>query len=97
MRRLLEVYKTSDHIVFQTQFDYKTKEGKGWTWADKILFRPMIGFMTAFSFGALKTWLGKGNASPVITRENTCSLRDLFAVCHRLAMPIDHSFFTFGF
>ena len=25
-----------------------------------ISFRPMMGFMTAFSFGALKTWLEKG-------------------------------------
>lgn len=30
--------KTNDHIVFQTQFDYETKEGKGWKWADRLFF-----------------------------------------------------------
>lgn len=89
--------KTSDHIVFQTQFDYKTKEGKGWTWADKILFRPMIGFMTAFSFGALKTWLEKGT-HPWLLLERTlahygiCLLFAIVWLCQAV-IPFSHSTF----
>jgi hypothetical protein len=89
--------KTSDHIVFQTQFDYKTKEGKGWTWADKILFRPMIGFMTAFSFGALKTWLEKGT-HPRLLLERTlahygiCLLFAIVWLCQAV-IPFSHSTF----
>ncbi|MGE6629773.1 hypothetical protein [Bacillus sp. NPDC077027] len=52
--------KTKDRVVFTTQFDYETKEGKGWRWADRFMFRPMIGLATAFSFGSLKVWLEKG-------------------------------------
>ncbi|WLP57885.1 hypothetical protein [Bacillus pumilus] len=89
--------KTSDHIVFQTQFDYKTKEGKGWTWADRILFRPMIGFMTAFSFGALKTWLEKGT-HPRLLLERTLAhygICLLFAIVwlSQAANPFSHSAF----
>ncbi|MCM3037123.1 hypothetical protein M3579_14235 [Bacillus pumilus] len=89
--------KTSDYIVFQTQFDYKTKEGKGWTWADKILFRPMIGFMTAFSFGALKTWLEKGT-HPRLLLERTlahygiCLLFAIVWLCQAI-IPFSHSDF----
>ncbi|WP_342496425.1 hypothetical protein [Bacillus sp. FSL K6-3149] len=89
--------KTSDHIVFQTQFDYKTKEGKGWTWADRILFRPMIGFMTAFSFGALKTWLEKGT-HPRLLLERTlahygiCLLFAIVWLCQAV-IPFSHSAF----
>ncbi|MES1036165.1 hypothetical protein [Bacillus pumilus] len=89
--------KTIDHIVFQTQFDYKTKEGKGWTWADKILFRPMIGFMTAFSFGALKTWLEKGT-HPRLLLERTlahygiCLLFAIVWLCQAV-IPFSHSTF----
>ncbi|MCM3147469.1 hypothetical protein [Bacillus pumilus] len=89
--------KTSDHIVFQTQFDYKTKEGKGWTWADRILFHPMIGFMTAFSFGALKTWLEKGT-HPRLLLERTlahygiCLLFAIVWLCQAV-IPFSHSAF----
>lgn len=90
--------KTSDHIVFQTQFDYETKEGKGWTWADRILFRPMIGFMTAFSFGALKTWLEKGT-HPRLLLERTlahygiCLLFAIVWLCQAV-IPFSHSAFN---
>ncbi|TYS28585.1 hypothetical protein [Bacillus pumilus] len=89
--------KTSDHIVFQTQFDYETKEGKGWAWADRILFRPMIGCMTAFSFGALKVWLEKGT-HPRLLLERTlahygiCLLFAIVWLCQAV-IPFSHSAF----
>ncbi|OLP63008.1 hypothetical protein BACPU_35710 [Bacillus pumilus] len=89
--------KTNDHIVFQTQFDYETKEGKGWKWADRFLFRPMIGFMTAFSFGSLKAWLEKG-IHPRLVLERTlahygiCFLFSLVWICQAV-LPFSHSAF----
>ncbi|MEN2450241.1 hypothetical protein AAZF84_20440, partial [Bacillus sp. JR_15] len=72
-------------------------EGKGWTWADRILFRPMIGFMTAFSFGALKTWLEKGT-HPRLLLERTlahygiCLLFAIVWLCQAV-IPFSHSAF----
>ncbi|MGN7390054.1 hypothetical protein [Bacillus safensis] len=89
--------KTNDHIVFQTQFDYEPKEGKGWAWADRFLFRPMMGFMTAFSFGALKTWLEKGT-HPRLLLERTlahygiCLLFAIVWLCQAV-IPFSHSAF----
>lgn len=92
--------KTKDHILFQTQFDYETKEGKGWKWADRFFFRPMMGVITAFSFGALKTWLEKGT-HPRLLLERTlahygiCLLFAIVWICQAV-IPFSHSAFDHG-
>ncbi|WP_353855551.1 hypothetical protein [Bacillus sp. Bos-x628] len=89
--------KTNEHIVFKTQFDYETREGKGWKWADRLFFRPMMGLITAFSFGSLKTWLEKG-IHPRLLLERTlahygiCLLFAFVWICQAV-IPFAHSAF----
>ncbi len=49
-----------EKIVFKTRFDYKTRFGLLGSWLDKLLFRPLFGYATAWSFDVLKIWLEKG-------------------------------------
>ncbi|GAB6992204.1 DoxX-like family protein [Paenibacillus pini] len=49
-----------DHIGFETLYHYETSFGKLGEWMDTYLFRPMLGWATAWSFDALKIWLEKG-------------------------------------
>ncbi len=51
---------TNSGIQFETQYDYETKFGKIGEWFDRMLFRPLIGWATAWSFDALRIWLEKG-------------------------------------
>ncbi|MFB9328487.1 DoxX-like family protein [Paenibacillus aurantiacus] len=50
------------YIVFSTQYDYVTRFGLAGRVFDKFLFRPLMGFATAWSFDALRLWLEKGSA-----------------------------------
>ncbi|MFS0656222.1 hypothetical protein [Bacillus sp. 179-C3.3 HS] len=92
--------KTNEQVVFQTQFDYETIDGKGWKWADRFLFRPLMGAITAFSFGALKTWLEKGT-HPRLLLERTlahygiCLLFAIVWICHAI-LPFSHDAFDHG-
>lgn len=51
---------TEKGIIFLTKYDYKTRFGKVGQWFDSLLFRPMIGWATAWSFDALRLWLELG-------------------------------------
>ncbi|WP_256761445.1 DoxX-like family protein [Cohnella sp. WQ 127256] len=57
-------------ITFITQYDYQTRFGAVGRWMDRLLFRPLFGYATAWSFDRLRIWLEKGTA-PVITMERT--------------------------
>ena len=46
-------------IRFFTKYDYTTRFGLFGTIVDKIFFRPLIGWATAWSFDALKLWIEK--------------------------------------
>lgn len=46
-------------ITFLTQYDYEVPLGKFGQIADRLLFRPLIGWGTALSFDVLKRWLEK--------------------------------------
>ncbi|WP_161947783.1 hypothetical protein [Rufibacter ruber] len=46
-------------MKFITWFDYQTRYGFVGKVVDKILFRPLIGWATAWSFDALTRWLEK--------------------------------------
>ncbi|EFM12447.1 conserved hypothetical protein [Paenibacillus curdlanolyticus YK9] len=48
---------TQNGIVFATQYDYKTRFGAAGRWFDRLVFRPLIGYATAWSFDLLRIWL----------------------------------------
>ncbi|MDG5786186.1 DoxX-like family protein [Evansella sp. AB-P1] len=50
----------SDHVRFYTSYDYETRFGVVGSLIDKYLFRPLIGWATAWSFDALKRWIEDG-------------------------------------
>ncbi|EMI9090247.1 hypothetical protein COD05_06535 [Bacillus cereus] len=51
---------TEEHIHFETQYDYDTRFGRIGSVIDSYMFRPLLGWATAWSFDALKLWLEKG-------------------------------------
>ena len=49
-----------EYIHFETQYDYDTRFGRVGNVIDCYIFRPLLGWATAWSFDALKLWLEKG-------------------------------------
>lgn len=49
-----------DYVTFKTKYDYQTRFGLIGRWFDRLLFRPMFGLATAWSFDMLRIWLEKG-------------------------------------
>lgn len=47
-------------VKFVTRFDYRTRFGRAGRWLDRLLFRPLFGWATAWSFDALRLWLDRG-------------------------------------
>jgi hypothetical protein len=47
-------------VIFLTQYDYRTRYGLAGRLLDRLVFRPLMGWATAWSFDALKLWLEKG-------------------------------------
>ncbi len=59
-----------DGIRFITWYDYRTRFGILGEIADKLLFRPLMGWATAWSFDRLRLWIEKG-ITPEASREKT--------------------------
>jgi uncharacterized membrane protein YphA (DoxX/SURF4 family) len=57
---------TSDGIRFLTWYDYRTRFGVPGRVFDRVVFRPLIGWATAWSFDRLRLWL-EGNLDPAQT------------------------------
>ena len=55
--RLLEVHPHADGIRFLTWYDYQTRFGRAGALFDRVVFRPMLGWATAWSFDRLRLWL----------------------------------------
>lgn len=51
--------KGSGVISFSTQYDYKTRFGLAGAWFDRLMFRPLFGLATAWSFDVLRLWAEK--------------------------------------
>jgi hypothetical protein len=51
---------TQDGVRFLTWYDYRTRFGAAGHFIDRILFRPLIGWATAWSFDRLRLRLDKG-------------------------------------
>lgn len=52
--------KTDDGIRFLTLYDYRTRGGAIGVLFDRIIFRPTLGWATAWSFDRLRLWLDQG-------------------------------------
>ncbi|WP_059106062.1 DoxX-like family protein [Shouchella shacheensis] len=44
-------------VQFMTRYDYQTRWGKVGTLIDRLVFRPLLGWATAWSFEAMRLWL----------------------------------------
>jgi hypothetical protein len=51
---------TADGIRFLTRYDYRARFGRAGALFDRLVFRPMIGWATAWSFDRLRLWLERG-------------------------------------
>lgn len=51
---------TADGHRFITEYNYDTRFGAPGRWVDRLLFRPLIGWATAFSFDTLRYWVEDG-------------------------------------
>lgn len=51
---------TGDGVVFLTGYDYDTRYGSAGRLVDRLLFRPIMGWATAWSFDRLRLWLEDG-------------------------------------
>ncbi len=49
-----------DGVRFRTVYDYETRWGRMGRWFDRIAFRPLMGWATAWSFDRLRLWLERG-------------------------------------
>lgn len=55
-------------ITFLTWYDYETRHGAAGKLIDRLFFRPLIGWATAWSFDSLRLWLDKDIAPEVSRR-----------------------------
>jgi hypothetical protein len=67
---------TADGIRFLTSYDYRVRFGPAGRILDALVFRPLLGWATAWSFDRLRLWLEKG-FDPALSRQR--------AVLHALA------------
>ena len=51
---------TPDGVRFLTWYSYKTRFGTAGQVADRVLFRPLMGWATAWSFDCLRLWIERG-------------------------------------
>jgi len=49
-----------DGVTFLTGYDYRPRWGRVGAVTDRLLFRPLIGWATAWSFDRLRLWLERG-------------------------------------
>ncbi len=51
---------TDDGVRFLTRYDYRPRWGRFGELVDRVLFRPVFGWATAWSFDRLRLWLEEG-------------------------------------
>lgn len=51
------IERENGKMTFLTQYQYKTAYGLLGRWIDRLLFRPLLGWATAWSFDALRLWV----------------------------------------
>jgi len=60
---------TDDGVRFLTWYDYRTRFGAVGAYVDRLIFRPLIGWATAWSFDRLRLWLEQGVAPEQAIRQ----------------------------
>jgi hypothetical protein len=55
-----QYHPTAAGVRFLTWYDYRTRFGPAGRFLDRLLFRPMIGWATAWSFDRLRLWIDRG-------------------------------------
>ena len=66
---------TADGVRFLTRYDYETRWGLAGAAVDRVLFRPLLGWATAWSFDRLRLWLERGippERSRLLARARRC-------------------------
>ena len=58
----------TEGVRFLTRYDYRTRLGAPGRWLDRLAFRPLLGWATAWSFDRLRLWLEVG-ADPTTSFE----------------------------
>ena len=61
---------TLDGARFLTQYNYQTRLGWFGYWLDRLVFRPLLGWATAWSFDRLRLWLEK-DIDPAVSLERS--------------------------
>ncbi len=61
---------TEDGVRFATLYDYRVRFGRLGRLLDRLVFRPLIGWATAWSFDRLKLWIEKG-IDPAASRDRS--------------------------
>jgi hypothetical protein len=59
---------TEDGVRFLTWYDYQTRFGAAGRSLDRLLFRPLLGWATAWSFDRLRLWIDNGLAPKAALR-----------------------------
>jgi hypothetical protein len=79
---------TPDGIRFLTGYDYEPRWGRTGRVADRLLFRPLMGWATAWSFDRLRLWLERGISPGQALRRTLAEIlvRTLAVVA---TMPLD--------
>ncbi len=57
-------------VRFLTRYDYETRFGQAGRLFDRLLFRPLLGWATAWSFDRLRLWLEEG-IDPAVSLERS--------------------------
>jgi hypothetical protein len=61
---------TVDGIRFLTRYDYRTRFGVFGKLMDRFLFKPIMGWATAWSFDCLRLWLEQGTPPRILIRRS---------------------------
>ena len=62
--------QTAKGVRFMTGYDYETRFGDVGHSFDRLIFRPLIGWATAWSFDRLRLWIEKG-VDPAVSLSNS--------------------------
>jgi hypothetical protein len=52
--------RNGDAMEFETGYDYRTRFGPAGRLFDRVVFRPLLGWATAWSFDRLRLWIERG-------------------------------------
>lgn len=77
-------------IRFLTGYDYRPRWGRCGVLADRLVFRPLMGWATAWSFDRLRLWCERGNRprAALARALGECALRLALVLTALLSSPV---------